>query len=395
MLAGNGRGVYACAMTDRPDTIALIVAAGAGARAGGNVPKQYRMIGDKPVLAHAIDAMARHSAIEAIQVVIGDGQQDDYASAIHPRDLRAAVVGGLERQHSVRLGLEAIAAAGEAEIVLIHDAARPFCPLAVIDRLLAALRTHQGAVPALPAVDSLARAGQLLGDPVSRDDIVRVQTPQAFRFDAILAAHRGWTRSERATDDAQVARAAGIEIAVVEGDPALEKLTFAGDFERSAMFVTRTGLGFDVHAFAPGDRLWLGGIEIAHHRALTGHSDADVVLHALTDAILGALGDGDIGSHFPPGDPQWRAAASHLFLDHARALVAARGGRIDHVDVTVICETPRIGPHRAAMTARIAQILAISIASVSVKATTTERLGFIGRDEGIAAQAIATIRLPG
>lgn len=381
-------------MADRPDIAALIVAAGSGARAGGDTPKQYRLIDGKAVLAHAIEALARHPAIGAITVVIGEGQGVAYAEAIGSRELSAPVIGGATRQDSARRGLEALAAAGGADKILIHDAARPFCPPAVVDRLIAALATCDAATPALPVVDSLAHAERVLGDPAPRDNLVRVQTPQAFRFDAILAAHRQW-QGEPASDDAQVARAAGIEVAIVEGDPALEKLTFPADFAaRGTQLVSRTGIGFDVHAFGPGDRLLLGGIEIAHDRALTGHSDADVVLHALTDAILGALGEGDIGEHFPPSEPRWRGAASSRFLDHARSLVAERGGRIDHVDVTVICEAPKIGPHRARMKARIAEILAIPEASVSVKATTSEGLGFTGRREGIAAQAAATLRLP-
>jgi 2-C-methyl-D-erythritol 4-phosphate cytidylyltransferase/2-C-methyl-D-erythritol 2,4-cyclodiphosphate synthase len=233
---------------------------------------------------------------------------------------------------------------------------------------------------------------------VSRDGLVRVQTPQAFRFDAILAAHRNW-RGAAATDDAQVARAAGLRVAAVTGDEALEKLTHRDDFDRAEerlarSLTSRTGLGFDVHAFAAGEALWLGGIRIPHDRGLTGHSDADVLLHALTDALLGAIGAGDIGDHFPPSDPQWRGAASSRFVEHARALVAARGGRIDHVDVTLICEAPRIGPHREAMRASVAALLRLAPARVSIKATTTERLGFTGRGEGMAAQAIATVRLP-
>jgi 2-C-methyl-D-erythritol 4-phosphate cytidylyltransferase/2-C-methyl-D-erythritol 2,4-cyclodiphosphate synthase len=234
---------------------------------------------------------------------------------------------------------------------------------------------------------------------VPRDGIVRVQTPQTFRRDAILAAHRAWPADRDATDDAQVARAAGITVQTIMGDAALEKLTHPADVAAAeariaASLVSRTGMGFDVHAFAPGDRLWLGGIEIAHTRGLAGHSDADVALHALTDALLGAIGDGDIGTHFPPSDPKWRGAASHLFLEHARDLVLAQGGIIDHADVTIICEEPKIGPHRTPIRARIAELLGIRESRVSIKATTTEKLGFTGRSEGIAAQAIATIRAP-
>jgi 2-C-methyl-D-erythritol 4-phosphate cytidylyltransferase/2-C-methyl-D-erythritol 2,4-cyclodiphosphate synthase len=261
--------------------------------------------------------------------------------------------------------------------------------------LIEALERSEGAVPTLPVADTLAQGGGSLGDAVPREGVVRVQTPQAFRFDAIIAAHRAWA-GPAASDDAQVARAAGLAVATVAGDPMLDKLTYEEDLARAearlaARAVTRAGLGFDVHAFAPGQELWLGGVRIPHDRGLAGHSDADVVLHALTDAILGAIAAGDIGDHFPPADPRWRAAPSSGFVEHARALVLQRGGRIRHVDVVVICEAPRIGPHREAMRARIASLLRLPIQAVSVKATTTERLGFAGRGEGIAAQAVATV----
>jgi 2-C-methyl-D-erythritol 4-phosphate cytidylyltransferase/2-C-methyl-D-erythritol 2,4-cyclodiphosphate synthase len=382
-------------MTSGGKTAALVVAAGSGSRAGGELPKQYRRIGGKALLAHAIDHL-RHPRIDAVHVVIGPGQDEAFRTALGDLPLPAPIVGGATRQESVRNGLEALAAEG-VERVLIHDAARPFLPPAVIDRLIDALEIHAGAVPALPVVDTLARGDAGLGETVPRDGLVRVQTPQAFRFDAILTAHRQW--QGEATDDAQVARAAGLDVAVVEGDPALEKLTYDADFARAearlaAMLTARTGLGFDVHALAAGEELWLGGIRIPHDKGLKGHSDADVALHALTDALLGALGAGDIGDHFPPSDPQWRGAPSALFLEHARDLVTAAGGRIDHVDLTLICEAPRIGPHRAAMREKIAGLLRLPVRRVSIKATTTERLGFTGRGEGIAAQAVATIRLP-
>lgn len=375
-------------------TVALIVAAGRGERAGGGMPKQYRALGGKSVLAWSVDALLAHPAIDEVRVVIGEGQDADYREAVAGRELGLPIIGGAARRDSVRAGLEAVS----AERVLIHDAARPFLPAAVIDRLLAALDEAAGAVPVLPVTDTIARAGVALGETVPREELVRVQTPQAFRYDDILAAHRAWPADREATDDAQMARAAGITIATVEGDAALEKLTRPEDFALAESrlahrLIARTGMGFDVHAFAPGDRLWLGGVEIPYERTLSGHSDADVALHALTDALLGAIGDGDIGSHFPPSDPQWRGAASHLFLEHARDRIAARGGIIDHVDLTIICEAPRIGPYREAMRARIAGLLRLAEARVSIKATTTERLGFTGRKEGIAAQAIATVRL--
>jgi 2-C-methyl-D-erythritol 4-phosphate cytidylyltransferase/2-C-methyl-D-erythritol 2,4-cyclodiphosphate synthase len=251
----------------------------------------------------------------------------------------------------------------------------------------------------LPVVDSLARGEERLGEPIPRSGLFRVQTPQAFRFEAILAAHRGWKGADEATDDAQVARAAGLEVRMVPGDAMLEKLTYPEDFEREeqrlkSRMIARTGLGFDVHAFAAGVELWLGGILIPHSKGLSGHSDADVALHALTDALLGAIGEGDIGQHFPPTDPEWRGAASSQFLEHARGLIEARGGIIDHADITIICEAPKIGPHRDSMRSRIANLLRLPTDRISVKATTTERLGFTGRGEGIAAQAIATVRLP-
>jgi 2-C-methyl-D-erythritol 4-phosphate cytidylyltransferase/2-C-methyl-D-erythritol 2,4-cyclodiphosphate synthase len=377
--------------------VALVVAAGSGTRAGGGLPKQYRRLAGKPLLVHAFERLER-AGIGEIHVVIAEGQEALYREALCGRAVPSPVRGGRERQDSVRNGLEAIAAGGGAGAVLIHDAARPFLPASVVARLRDGLAGADGAVPVLPVVDTLARAGGSLGDPVDRDGLVRVQTPQAFRFEAILAAHRKWSGG-LATDDAQVARAAGLRVAAVAGDEALGKLTHEEDFARAelrlaASLTSRTGLGFDVHAFAAGEQLWLGGIRIPNERGLKGHSDADVLLHAVTDALLGAIGAGDIGDHFPPGDPQWRGAASSLFVEHARSLIEARGGRIDHVDVTLICEAPRIGPHRQAMRASVAALLRLPPERVSIKATTTERLGFTGRGEGMAAQAVATIRLP-
>jgi 2-C-methyl-D-erythritol 4-phosphate cytidylyltransferase/2-C-methyl-D-erythritol 2,4-cyclodiphosphate synthase len=375
-------------------TAALIVAAGSGMRAGPDIPKQFRKLGGKAVLRHAFDALRSHPGIGEVRIVIAAGQEQAYREALAGADPPEPIEGGAERAFSVLNGLERVT----AERVLVHDAARPFCPPAVIDRLLAALETHKAAVPVLPIPDTVVRGGPVLREFVDRNELVRIQTPQAFDTRALLDAYRGWPAAPP-TDESQVAKAAGIEVAMVPGDPALEKLTFESDFEAAerrlaARLVGRTGMGFDVHAFAPGDCLWLGGVRIDHERGLSGHSDADVALHALTDAVLGAIGEGDIGEHFPPSDPQWRGAASSLFVEHARARVEARGGRIDHVDVTLICESPRIGRHRAAMRARIASLLGIGEARVSVKATTTERLGFTGRGEGIAAQALATVRLP-
>lgn len=375
-------------------TVALVVAAGSGARAGGGVPKQYAPIAGRPVLAHALAALD-HPAIDAVHVVIAPGQEALFAGISDA----APILGGETRQQSVRNGLEYLAVDRGIGRILIHDAARPFLPPAVIDRLLAALDDADGAVPVLPVVDTLAAGGDALGEVVDRSALVRVQTPQAFRFDVILTAHRAWNDAAAATEDAQIARAAGIAVALVEGDAMLDKLTYPQDFARAeerlaAQLVSRTGLGFDVHALADGEELWLGGIRITHDRGLKGHSDADVLLHAITDALLGALADGDIGSHFPPSDPQWRGAASGQFLEHARDLAIARGGRIDFVDATIICEAPKIGPHRDALRQSVAALLRVPVSKVSIKATTSERLGFTGRGEGIAAQAAVTIRMP-
>jgi 2-C-methyl-D-erythritol 4-phosphate cytidylyltransferase/2-C-methyl-D-erythritol 2,4-cyclodiphosphate synthase len=294
----------------------------------------------------------------------------------------------------VLAGLQAV----QSGKVLVHDAARPFIPGMVIDRLLGALDTYQGAVPVLPLVDTIARGGPLLGDMVDRSALVRIQTPQAFHSATIREAHSRWPDDVEATDDAQMLRAIGLEVALVDGDPALEKLTYEADFAAVARrleagMISRTGLGFDVHAFGGEGPVWLGGVAVPHSRGLAGHSDADVALHALTDALLGAAALGDIGDHFPPSDPQWKGVPSRLFLEHAAGLITARGGIIDHADLTLICETPKIGPYRDSIRASIAALLRLPLARISVKATTTERLGFTGRAEGIAAQAVATIRM--
>lgn len=372
---------------------ALIVAAGTGQRLGGGLPKQYRPLMGKPVIRRAVESLAAHPAIGAIRVVIGSDQQSLAAQALDGLDVGRFIAGGAERADSVRAGLAEI----DSEAVLVHDAARPFCQAAVVDRLLAALEFHSGAVPVLPASDTLARADGLLGEPVDRSGLVRVQTPQAFRTAALKAAYAGWN-GPSPTDEATVVRATGAEVAAVAGAPELEKITDPADFRRAEQWLAgrlspRTGLGFDVHGFAGDGPVLLGGVAIPHPRGLAGHSDADVVLHAITDALLGAAGLGDIGEHFPPSDPRWRGTESALFLDHAAALVRELGGLIDHVDCTIICEAPKIGPYRAAMRSRIAEILGVSIEQVSIKATTTEGLGFTGRGEGIAAQAVATIRL--
>ena len=376
--------------------VALIVAAGKGVRAGGTLPKQYVQLAGVAMVARAVDAFAAHPAIEAIYVVIGDDQHEQLNTALAGRKIAGAVKGGLNRIDSVRNGLEAIAADGSAKLVFIHDAARPLLPLAVIDRLITALESAPCVVPVLPVNDTLAKGGDALGDVVDRSVLVRVQTPQAAHFDAAMTSHRLWSGGV-ATDDAQMFRAGGFKVATVQGDIMLEKITHADDFALAearigAGLICRTGLGFDVHRLEGGLPLWLCGVAVPHTHGLAGHSDADVALHALADAIFGAIGAGDIGDHFPPSDPQWKGADSAKFLEYARDLVDQRGGIIDHVDITIICEMPKIGPYREAMRTRLSELLCIEMTRVSVKATTTERLGFTGRGEGIAAQAIATIR---
>lgn len=375
---------------------ALIVAAGNGTRAGGGLPKQFAPLAGKPMVAHSHAALAAHPAVAQVRVAIGVGQESLIEAAL---GAVPTTVGGATRRQSVLNGLEAIAASGGADLVLIHDAARPFLSAGVIDRLIAALSDHPGAVPVLPVTDTLSQGGATLGAIVPRDGLYRVQTPQAFHFDAILAAHRQWPADEDASDDAQMLRRFGGGVAMVEGDPMLEKVTYAADFasaesRREGQLRSRSASGFDVHRLEAGEELWLGGVLIPHDKGLSGHSDADVALHAITDALLGTIAEGDIGTHFPPSDPQWRGAASYRFLQHAAGLIVARGGTIDFIDLTLICEAPKIGPHRQAMRDRIADLLALRPDQVSIKATTTERLGFAGRGEGIAAQAIATVRVP-
>jgi 2-C-methyl-D-erythritol 4-phosphate cytidylyltransferase / 2-C-methyl-D-erythritol 2,4-cyclodiphosphate synthase len=373
----------------RPTIAAVIVAAGAGLRAGQPLPKQFTLWRGKPVVRHSAEALAA-AGVASIVVAIPDGAEDIARQALAGIPSLRLVIGGATRQQSVKLALEALEADAPAQ-VLIHDAARPALPLAVIERLLTALEHSYGAIPVLPVVDSLAYAdGAMMGAPTRREDLRRVQTPQAFRYPAILAAHRAWSGTHEAGDDAQVAAAPGHEVALVEGDDLLHKLTFAHDFVPAAPAI-RVGTGYDVHRLAPGEELWLCGVRIAHDKGLAGHSDADVAIHALVDAILGAIGAGDIGSHFPPSDPQWRGASSDRFLTHAVGLAATQGYRIGNVDLTLICEAPKIGPHREAMRARLAELLGTEINAVSVKATTTEKLGFTGRSEGIAAQAAATL----
>lgn len=372
---------------------ALIMAAGKGERLGGGLPKQYRLLAGKPVLRWAVEAIAGHPAVRSTRVVVGEGQQELARAALTGMDVGEFIVGGAERADSVRAGLAAIG--GDA--VLVHDAARPFCPPAVVDRLVASLEFFEGAAPVLPVGDTLARNGDGFGDPVDRTGLVRVQTPQAFQLDALRRAYASWA-GPAPTDETSVLRAAAMSVDAVDGDPALDKLTAQPDFDRAAQWLAgrlspRTGLGFDVHAFAGHGPVMLGGIAVPHSRGLAGHSDADVLLHAIADALLGAGGLGDIGEHFPPSDPTYQGVSSDRFLVRAAELLRSHGAIIDHVDCTVIAEEPKVGPHRAAMRQRIAEIAGLSLDQVSIKATTTEGLGFIGRREGIAAQAVASVRM--
>jgi 2-C-methyl-D-erythritol 4-phosphate cytidylyltransferase/2-C-methyl-D-erythritol 2,4-cyclodiphosphate synthase len=382
------------------ENAALIVAAGKGERAqNGAIPKQYRPLAGKPVLRWSLEAFAQNPAISAIQVVIRDEDRAIFEKSVQGLELLPPVVGGATRQASVANGLKALAQHRPAH-VLIHDGARPFVSQRLIQSVLAELEIADAAVPFLPVNDAIWRKEKTGFETVSRDDLRCAQTPQGFDFESILNAHRN-NSDAAVVDDMAIAKLAGMKIAEVAGEEANIKLTHAGDFDIAACFAgsalweVRTGTGFDVHKFSPGDHVWLCGVRVPHAMGLEGHSDADAGLHALTDAILGSVSAGDIGLHFPPTDPQWRNAPSHVFLEKAASLVRELGGVVAHVDVTLICEQPKITPHREAMRMKIAEILGIAFERVSVKATTTEGLGAIGRGEGIAAQAVATIRLPG
>lgn len=389
---------------------ALIVAAGRGLRAGAEAPKQYRRLGGRPVLCRALAPFLADSRIEPVLVVIGAEDSSRYREAIahlagaDRARLLPPVTGGESRQDSVRHGLLALAAAGFDGAVLVHDAARPLVSPALVERAIAACPDHLAAIPALPVTDTVKRidaAGRIVETP-PRAELVAVQTPQAFAFKALLAAHEAACAAGASgfTDDSAIMEWAGHAVATFAGDPMNLKLTHPADFEAAEarlgqpLLISRTGTGYDVHAFTEGDHLWLGGVRIPHERGVLAHSDGDVALHALTDALLGALAEGDIGSHFPPSDPQWRGAASDRFLAFAAGRVGARGGRIDHLDLTIVCESPKVGPHRETIRARIAAIAGLRLGQVGVKATTSERLGFTGRGEGLAALATATIRLP-
>ncbi len=383
---------------------AVIVAAGRGHRAGGDIPKQYRSLAGKPAIRPVLCAFSCHAAIDLIQPVIHPHDEGFFVAASGGvRKLLPPAAGGATRQNSVRAGLESLAAHAP-DLVLIHDAARPFLSGALINRAVQAAKAHGAAVPGLPVADTVKKiddAGTVT-KTLDRSRLRIVQTPQAFAFALIVAAHRRAAAAGRDdfTDDAALAEWAGHQVSMFEGEAANVKLTTTEDFARAeawhsaALGDIRTGTGFDVHAFGDGDHVMLGGVRIAHARGVTGHSDADVALHALVDAILGALAEGDIGQHFPPSDPQWRGAASDRFLAFACERVRARGGLIGNLDVTVVCESPRVSPHRDAMRARIAAIAGIAADRVAVKATTSEKLGFAGRGEGIFAMATATVRLP-
>jgi 2-C-methyl-D-erythritol 4-phosphate cytidylyltransferase/2-C-methyl-D-erythritol 2,4-cyclodiphosphate synthase len=378
---------------------ALVVAAGRGSRFGGAVPKQYLALGGSGVLRHAVAALAEHPRISGVLVVIRPEDQGLFDCAVAGLGILTPVAGGPTRQDSVRLGLEALATHGPAR-VLIHDGARPFPDGTLIDRVIDGLNRASAAVPCLPLRDTIKHVENgVIKATIDRSSLWRAQTPQGFHFDAILAAHRAVIGRDL-TDDAAVAEAAGMAPLLVAGSEANLKVTTSEDLAAAEQLLeagqgdVRVGQGLDVHAFGPGDRVRICGVEIPHEGSLVGHSDADVGLHALTDAILGAIGAGDIGMHFPPGDPRWRGASSDQFLRHAAGLVGERRGTVTAVDVTIICEAPKIGAYRAAMIERVAAILGIAPARVSVKATTTDRLGFTGRGEGIAAQAVATVRLP-
>ncbi len=382
----------------------IVVAAGRGTRAGGSVPKQYHSLGGETVLRRTLRLFAHHPDVHQLQVVIHPDDAEPYGrSAAHLPKIRPPTLGGASRQQSVHAGLEALAATAP-DIVLVHDGARPFASDALVTRAIAAATTHAAAIPVLPVTDTIKQVdgdGRVCATP-DRATLRAVQTPQAFGFQALLAAHRAAAAADidNLTDDAAVMEWAGHAVATFPGEAENVKLTGPDDLTRATAIAfadrpdVRTGTGFDVHAFGPGDHVMLGGLAIPFDKGLDGHSDADVGLHALTDAILGALADGDIGAHFPPSDPQWKGATSDRFLAFAVDRVRARGGLIAHLDLTLICEAPKVGPHRDAIRAIIAAITGVPVGRVSVKATTTERLGFTGRREGIAAMASATVRLP-
>jgi 2-C-methyl-D-erythritol 4-phosphate cytidylyltransferase/2-C-methyl-D-erythritol 2,4-cyclodiphosphate synthase len=375
---------------------AVIVAAGEGLRAGPGAPKAWRTLAGKPVLRWSAEALLDAGADEIV-LVLGRNRVALADEALAGLERWRAVPGGATRAASVQAGLAAVSGDGP---VLIHDAARPFVTTDHVRRLLAALEGAEGAILALPVPDTLKRSGgSLVEATVPRDGLWRAQTPQAFRLGALRAAYEAWPGGEEPTDDAAVVERAGGRVALVPGDPMLMKLTWPEDFAMAerlagAQRIVRIGQGVDAHRFGPGKSVWLCGVEIPHEQGLVGHSDADCALHALTDAVLGAIAEGDIGAHFPPSDPQWKGVSSDRFLAHAVARLAARGGRVLNADVTLVCERPKIGPHREAMRARLAEIMGVPVEQVSVKATTTEGMGFTGRGEGLMAQAVVTVEAP-
>ena len=378
--------------------VALVVAAGRGNRFGGDLPKQWMELDGRPLLRHSLGLLAAHPDIAEVRAVIHPDDRHRYEAAAAGLRLNPPIHGGATRQESVRLGLEALAD-NPPDVVLIHDGARPFVDPGIIHRVLKALKTGKGAIPALPVHDTLKRGkdGMIVGTE-PRDALFRAQTPQGFHYAAILDAHRQAAGREL-TDDAAVLEANGVPVALVEGHEDNVKITTRQDLARAGARFARPGevrvaSGYDVHRFEEGEFITLCNIQVPHTHGLEGHSDADAALHALTDALLGCIAAGDIGRHFPPTDPRWKGADSAIFLQYVAELVAAAGGRIQHVDVTIICERPKVGPHRAAMVARLAELLELSESRVSVKATTTEGLGFTGRQEGIAAQATATVLMP-
>jgi len=386
-----------------PSVAAVVVAAGRGVRAGGSLPKQYRHLAGEPVIRSSLSLLAWHGQIGAVQTVIHPDDRANYEAAASGLRLLAPVAGGASRQASVRAGLEALSARAP-DIVLIHDAARPFCSAELVSRAIAACGETGAAIPALEVTDTIKRidAGGRVAGTVDRSELRAVQTPQAFAYAALLDAHRKAAKEGREdfTDDAALFEWAGHKVAVFEGESGNVKLTTDEDFAKAearriaSLADLRLGNGFDVHAFGEGDHVWLGGLRIPHDRGLTGHSDADVALHAIVDAILGAIADGDIGQHFSPNDPRWKGASSDQFLKFAVERVGKRGGKVANIDLTIVCEAPRIGPHRDAIRKRIADIAGMAVERVAVKATTSERLGFTGRKEGIVAMATATVRLP-
>jgi 2-C-methyl-D-erythritol 4-phosphate cytidylyltransferase / 2-C-methyl-D-erythritol 2,4-cyclodiphosphate synthase len=390
-------------MSNPQRTAAILVAAGRGLRAGAGGPKQYRSVGGQSVIFRAMEPFCRHPEISAVQPVLNPDDLAIFNEAVRGLAHSSPARGGATRQESVRAGLEALGSQ-KPDVVLIHDAARPFVSAALISRAIRATSATGAAIPTIPVADTIKlvdAGGHVEGTP-ERARLRIAQTPQAFRFDVIIDAHRRAAREGRTdfTDDAALAEWAGLTVSTFEGDAANMKLTTPEDFVRedarlaSQLGDVRTGTGYDVHAFGDGDHLMICGVRVPHHRGFLAHSDGDVGLHALVDAILGALADGDIGSHFPPSDIKWKGASSDKFLKYAVERVAARGGRIANLEVTLICERPKIGPLRDAMRARIAEITGLDVSRVAVKATTSERLGFTGREEGIAATACATIRLP-